>query len=75
MSSHPLSQMAAKPMPPERITYRVTPESEPEKAELQVDGPDRGKYKDVKTGALFSNNQDWIRSKNSKIPASSGGAG
>jgi len=64
-----------KPLPPEKITYKVSPDSEPEKAELVTDGPQRGKYRDLKTGQFFDNNQDWIRSKNSKIPASSGGAG
>jgi len=52
-----------KPLPAERITYQVNPGQEKEVAELQTTGQNRGKYKDLKTGQFFDNNQEWIRSK------------
>ncbi len=59
----------------ERITYLVAPGQFETATLVTQPGPDRGKYKDDKTGQTYENNQDWIRAKNNKIPASSGGAG
>jgi len=70
-TDHTQLLMSDKPLRAERVTYQVAP-GQLETATLMVDGPNKGKYKDEKTGAYYIDNIAWIRAKNTRIPIGSG---
>jgi hypothetical protein len=69
----PSTPPTERPPKNERVIYQVSP-GQFESATLITSGPNKGKYKDDKTGILYNDNIAWIRAKNSRIPTG-GGAG